>query len=42
VPLVLAGLGAALGSLLYIFDGRLALRETRRSAVAHPPESSPE
>jgi predicted acylesterase/phospholipase RssA len=31
VPLVLAALGAALGSALYLFDGRLALRQTRRS-----------
>jgi hypothetical protein len=39
VPLVLAALGAALGGALYLFDGRLALRETRRSAPPRDPET---
>jgi hypothetical protein len=34
VPIVLAALGATLGGLLYLFDGRLSLRETRRRSPA--------
>jgi hypothetical protein len=42
VPLVLAALGAALGSALYLFDGRLALRQTRRSPTdrGEPPRGA--